>query len=324
MISNNVTVIGCGRWGSFLAWYMSRLGKNVIMYGREDSESYNSLKSSRQNEYLTLPESVEFSSDIKCALDHSTDVIISIGAQGLFSLAKQIRDTLGGHGGKNYILCMKGIVEDGGLRLSEVMHSVLGFDASCVVWLGPGHAQDFTRGIPNCMLMASENAELAKDLCDRFASPLIRFYYSTDVIGCEIGAATKNVIGIAAGILDGINYSSLKGALMARGPREIARLTAAMGGDERSIFGLCHLGDYEATLFSEHSHNRRFGENFVKKLPYGKLAEGFYTVRSLMLLQKKYGIELPISTAVNDIIHVGLDPKEVIEAMFLREQKREF
>ncbi len=324
MKSNNITVIGCGRWGSFLAWYSARLGKNVLMHGLEDSESYVLLKSTRQNEYLSLPESIEFSSDIKTSLAHSDKVIISIGAQGLFSLAREIRDALGGHGDKTYILCMKGIVEDGGLRLSEVMQSVLGKDVKCIVWVGPGHAEDFTRGIPNCMLMASEDTELAKNMCSVFASPLIRFYYSTDVIGCEIGAATKNVIGIAAGILDGINYSSLKGALMARGPREIARLTAAMGGDERTIFGLSHIGDYEATLFSNHSHNRSFGENFVKKLPYGKLAEGFYTVRSLMFLKDKYGIELPISNAVNEIIHVGRDPKEVIESMFLREIKTEF
>ncbi len=321
---NNITVIGCGRWGSFLAWYMSGLGKNVLMYGRADSASYNSLKATKTNEYLTLPETVNFTSDLSYALTNSENIIISIGAQGLLGLMNEIKAALGGNSGKKYILCMKGIVEDGGLRLSEVVHSVLGNDTDCVVWLGPGHAEDFTKGIPNCMLLASENKELARKLCDEFASPLIRFYYSTDVIGCEIGAATKNVIGIAAGILDGMNYSSLKGALMARGPREIARLTAAMGGDERSIFGLCHLGDYEATLFSEHSHNRRFGEHFIKGLPYGKLAEGVYTVRSLMTLKERYGIELPISTAVNDIIHNGMNAKTVVEELFLREQKKEF
>ncbi len=324
MNSTNITIIGCGRWGSFLSWYMSRLGKNVLMYGRSDSISYTSLRDTHKNEYLTIPESVGFTDSLPSALDHADTVIIAIGAQGLRSLATEIRATLGGHGEKKFLLCMKGIDENGGLRLSEIILDVLGNDTKCVVWLGPGHAEDFTKEIPNCMLMASNNSELAKEMCERYSSPLIRFYYSTDIIGCEIGAATKNVIGIAAGILDGMNYSSLKGALMARGPREIARLTAAMGGDERSIFGLCHLGDYEATLFSEHSHNRRFGENFVKGIPYGKLAEGVYTVRSLMLLQKKYGVELPISTAVNEIIHEGKDPYEVISNLFLREQKSEF
>ena len=93
---------------------------------------------------------------------------------------------------------------------------------------------------------------------------MIRFYYGQDLIGNEIGAAAKNVIGIAAGMLDGFHLSTLKEALMSRGTREVARLIKAMGGNELSAYGLCHLGDYEATVFSEFSHNRRFGELFVQ------------------------------------------------------------
>ena len=95
------------------------------------------------------------------------------------------------------------------------------------------------------------------------SSELIRFYYGTDLIGSEVGAAAKNVVGIAAGMLDGLDQSSLKGALMSRGTREIARLIESMGGNGLSAYGLCHLGDYQATLFSQHSHNRRFGEAFL-------------------------------------------------------------
>lgn len=323
--NSNITVIGCGRWGSFLAWYLSGLGYKITMYGRPGSTSYTSLKTTRKNEYLSLPDSVGFTDDIKQALDVSDTVVISIGTQSFPALAKEIRGTLGQEAAvKTYFLCMKGIIENGGLRPSEVLYNTLGENTRCLLWLGPGHAEDFVKGIPNCMILASRDAVLAKEMCDRLGSHLIRFYSSDDVIGCEVGAAAKNVIGIAAGMLDGMNYSSLKGALMARGPREIARLTEAMGGDERSIFGLCHLGDYEATLFSEHSHNRRFGENFIKHEPYDKLAEGVYTVRSLMYLRDKYKIELPICTAVNEVIHEGKDPREVMASLFLRAQKSEF
>ncbi len=322
--NTNITVIGCGRWGSFLAWYLSGLGFKITMYGRPGSASYQALKSSRRNEYLTIPETVDFTDNIEFALGASDIIVISIGTQGFPALAEQIRTTLGGNGSKTYILCMKGIVENGGLRPSEVLYNALGEDTRCLLWLGPGHAEDFVKGIPNCMILASRDAGFAKDMCDKLGTSLIRFYSSSDVIGCEIGAATKNVIGIAAGMLDGINYSSLKGALMARGPREIARLAEAMGGTERSIFGLCHLGDYEATLFSEHSHNRRFGESFIKHEPYDKLAEGVYTVRSLMYLKNKYNIEMPICTAVNEVIHEGKEPREVMASLFLRAQKSEF
>lgn len=320
----NITVIGCGRWGSFLAWYLSGLGHRVLMYGRRGSRTFEALKSERRNEYLALSDEVAFTDSLSEALMASETLIISVGAQGLPELLTEIKETLSGNGGKEYILCMKGIVENGGKRLSEVACEILGEDTKYAVWLGPGHAEDFVRGIPNCMLFASKDVSLAKELCKRFASSLIRFYYSADIVGCEIGAASKNVIGIAAGMLDGLNYSSLKGALMARGPREIARLTTAMGGDERSIFGLCHLGDYEATLFSAHSHNRKFGETFVKNESYDKLAEGVYTVRALMYLSEKYGVEMPICSAINAILYEKKKPKEVLSTLFLREQKSEF
>ena len=112
-----------------------------------------------------------------------------------------------------------------------------------------------------------EKAALLKsalsNLPHSFSSSLIRFYYGEDLLGTEIGAAAKNVVGLAAGMLDGFGYGSLKGALMARGTRELSRLIEKMGGDKMTIYGLSHLGDYEATLFSPHSNNRRFGEDLI-------------------------------------------------------------
>ncbi len=319
-----ITVIGCGRWGSFLAWYLKDIGNDVLIYGIEGAPSYESLKNFRKNEYITVQDDMKFTSDMVAALEHAETVVISIGAQGFPALIEQLANASPVAKEKNYVLCMKGIIEGSGMRLSEVVANGLGRDTKCAVWLGPGHVQDFIRGIPNCMTICSADMEYAKSLCAEFGSPLIRFYYSTDLVGCELGGASKNVMGIAAGILDGMGYTSLKGALMARGPREMARLTSAMGGDERSIFGLCHIGDYEATLFSAHSHNRYFGEAFIKKIPYDKLAEGVYTVRSLLTLGKRYGVELPICSVVNDIIHEGKDPKDAITGLFLRELRSEF
>ena len=318
-----VSVLGCGRWGSFLAWYLARIHAEVMIYGREGSATLVALRRDRKNEYVTLPASVSFTTSLKEALDFAETVVISVGTQQLDGLAKSIA-SVEGHREKEYILCMKGVETESGRRLSEILTDTLGKDTRFAVWVGPGHAEDFTKGIPNCMLISSPDPTLAKELCTRFASPLIRFYSSSDLVGCEIGAAAKNVIGIAAGILDGIGYSSLKGALMARGPREIARLASAMGGDERSIFGLCHLGDYEATLFSLHSHNRRFGECFAKGEGYDKLAEGVHTVKALMVLKERYGVSLPICTAIYRAVHEGADIAEEMAGLFLRDQKEEF
>ena len=159
---------------------------------------------------------------------------------------------------------------------------------------------------------------------EAFSGDIIRFYFGTDLIGSEIGAAAKNVVGIAAGMLDGAGLTTLKGALMSRGTREIARLISAMGGSELSAYGLCHLGDYEATVFSKFSHNRAFGEAFIKGQPYSELAEGYSTVRALVLLGRTYAVELPICTAVYRILYEGANPKGELDSLFGRELKTEF
>ena len=157
-----------------------------------------------------------------------------------------------------------------------------------------------------------------------FSSDLIRLYYGEDLVGNEIGAAAKNVIGIAAGMLDGFGLSSLKGALMARGAREVARLIRAMGGNELSAYGLCHLGDYEATVFSKFSHNRQFGESYIKGEAFSSLAEGYYTVCALMKLEEQYGVELPICRAVYRVLYEKKEPRAVLGELFDRTLKSEF
>ena len=118
-------------------------------------------------------------------------------------------------------------------------------------------------------------------------------------------------MGIAAGMLDGGGYTTLKGPLMARGAREVARLIKALGGNELSAYGLCHLGDYETTLFSEFSHNRKFGEDYVKGIKFNKLAEGVSTAKALKYLGEKYNVDLPITNAVYSIIYQGKEPMQV-------------
>ena len=225
---------------------------------------------------------------------------------------------------KTFCLCMKGIEIGSGKRLSEIATEYL--DASCpvAVWLGPGHVQEFYAGIPNCMVIDSADDSAKRRLIDAFSSKLIRFYYGTDLIGNEVGAAAKNVIGIAAGVLDGLGLSTLKGPLMSRGPHEVARLIRAMGGSELSAYGLCHLGDYEATVFSRYSHNRRFGEKLVRGESFEKLAEGCYTVQALMDLKDRYQVEPPISEAVYKVIYQHADPAHTVSELFERSLKKEF
>ncbi len=315
-----LTVIGCGRWGTFLAWYLDRLGHTVTLYGRESSARMQRLMQERKNDLLTLPERMRLTTSLAEAAEAET-IVISIGSQNLQGLVDQLASR--GVQGKTFVLCMKGLEAGTGRRLSEIVRSTLDASNRVAVWLGPGHVQEFTAGVPNCMVIDSSDPALKEELAEAFAGDLIRFYYGEDLLGNEIGAAAKNVIGIAAGMLDGLSLTTLKGALMSRGTREIARLIAAMGGNELSAYGLCHLGDYEATVFSRHGQNRRFGEAFVRGEAYDKLAEGYYTVRALIKLGAEYGVELPICQAVYDILFEGRDPRSALDALFKRERKRE-
>lgn len=316
----NISVIGCGRWGSFIAWYLSSLSYNVTLYGRSNSKSFEELQKEGRNEYITLSENMDLTSSLKKACKNKI-IIISIDSQNLRGLCEKMSSV--GVQDKIIILCMKGLEIETGLRLSQVAESTLPKSNKIAVWIGPGHVQDFKSGIPSCMVIDSKDENITWKLIDMFSSKLIRFYYGSDIVGNEIGAALKNVIGVAAGMLDGLGLSSLKGSLMTRGTKEVARLIEAMGGNPLSAYGLCHLGDYEATLFSRHSHNRQFGECYVTKDEFSGLAEGFYTAKAVMHLCEKYDVEMPICRAVYDVLYGNTSPKEAVSNLFDRDIKTE-
>ena len=317
----NITVIGCGRWGSLITWYLDRRGHNVTLYGRAGSRHMQAFLETRANDLLTLPESVNLSTDLSAATQNAEVLILAVASQGLRALMDELRPL--NLRNRAFVLCMKGIEIGTGKRLSEIVRENTDPSNGVAVWLGPGHVQEFYAGIPNCMVIDSDDEALTARLVDAFSGDLIRFYYGQDLLGNEIGAASKNVIGIAAGFLDGMGLSTLKGALMSRGTREIARLIEAMGGNPLSAYGLCHLGDYEATVFSPYSHNRSFGEAFVKGEPYTALAEGYYTAAAMQALKARYGIDLPICDAVYRVLYEGADAKGEIDGLFRRSLKRE-
>ncbi|MBQ7880238.1 MAG: NAD(P)H-dependent glycerol-3-phosphate dehydrogenase [Clostridia bacterium] len=320
----NITLLGCGRWGSFIAWYMDSVKhNNVMVWGRDNDPLLDNLIKTRKNDYVTFPDSIQLTHDLTKALNHSEVIIISISAQAVRSLMSNVTK-IPNYKDKTFVLCMKGIEDTTGKRLSEVLIESGVSPDKIAVWVGPGHIQEFTRHVPNCMIIDSYNPNLTKYLVENFSSDLIRFYIGNDIIGSEIGAAAKNVMGIGAGMLDGLGYSVLKGALMARGAHEVARFIKAKGGNELSAYGLCHLGDYEATLFSPHSHNRKFGELFVKGEPFNKLAEGVATASAMLKIAKELNIDLPITQAIYNILNHKSTPEDILKSLFSRDCKKEF
>ena len=317
-----ISVLGCGRWGSFIGWYLVNNGHKVTQWGTAGNHSFDILKNTGENEYVKLDKRINLTSDLGFAIETSDVIIISISAQSLREFMKRV--TSFDVQNKKFILCMKGIEVETGKRLSEVVKESGVDKDNIAVWVGPGHIQAFVKGYPNCMVIDSENKDLVKILADNLRGDLIRFYYGDDIIGSEISAAAKNVMGIAAGMLDGGGFTTLKGPLMARGAREVARLIKAMGGNELSAYGLCHLGDYETTLFSEYSNNRNFGESFVKGLPFTKLAEGASTAKAMKMLGEKYNVDLPITNAVYSILYENKEPMKQFLRLFSRSTRKEF
>lgn len=317
----NISVIGCGRWGAFIAWYLDSIGHNLTVFGPEEAPQIHEFIKTRTNGTITFREEVKLTTSLADAMANDV-IVISIPSQNLRSLMQDMAPFAPKN--KTFILCMKGIEITTGKRLSEVVSEYYGKENRTAVWIGPGHPQEFVRGVPNCMVIDSYYEDVKKSLVDSFSGPLIRFYYGNDIIGNELGAATKNVIGIAAGMLDGLGVSSLKGALMSRATTEIARFIGSLGGDSRSAYGLCHLGDYEATVFSKFSHNRAFGETYVKGETFGALAEGYYTADAVHRIAQANGIDMPICEGVYRILYENADAKEVMTSLFARPLKKEF
>lgn len=318
-----IAVIGTGRWGTFQAWHFSEiLGHDVTLVGRDEQDStYRQLVDGGRNQYQELPDSIKITTDHVSAIKQADYVVIAIYSQALRSYLSGLPEGL--LDGKKLILCMKGIENKTGKRLTQIVNEVAP-KAIPGILVGPGHVQEMIKGVPTCQVVDSNDPAYTKELQDLINSNLIRVYEGNDLIGNEIGAALKNVIGISAGYLDGLELYQLKGALMARGCYEVGKIMKSLGGRFISVYGLAHLGDYEATLFSPHSKNRTYGEYLAKGKEIDWTAEGVETCRAIYNLIDNPEKDAPIINSVYKVLFEGLDYQSMIKSIFQRETKMEF
>jgi glycerol-3-phosphate dehydrogenase (NAD(P)+) len=200
-----------------------------------------------------------------------------------------------------------------------------------VVLVGPSHAEEVSRGIPTSIVSASRDEERARQVQRLCSTSRLRVYTNTDVTGCEVGAALKNVIAIAAGVCDGLDYGdNTKGALLTRGLAEITRLGVALGGRRETFYGLTGMGDLIATAMSRHSRNRHVGERLGRGESLSQIlgsmvmvAEGVNTARAARDLGRARGVELPITEQVCALMLEGRGPREALEALMTRDLKSE-
>jgi glycerol-3-phosphate dehydrogenase (NAD(P)+) len=321
---NSIAVVGAGAWGTALAGVAARAGRNVILCVR-GAETAKAIASKRSNPKLpgfTLNAAIEVTDNLKRAATADA-ILIATPAQNLraavSALAPHLTD------GKPLVACAKGIERGTHKFMTEVIAEAAP-KARATILSGPGFADDVARGLPTAVTLAAADEELAKDLVRALGSATFRPYHTTDVRGVEIGGAAKNVLAIAAGISSGKDLgASAQAALTTRGFSELARLGRAFGARSETLVGLSGLGDLILTCSTPQSRNFALGQALGRGLapPSGKLAEGAFTAPVLVELAVAEGVDMPVSTAVADILRGAVTIDEAVEGLLTRPFKAE-
>lgn len=338
MTATKFAILGGGAWGLALAKLLSENGHNIRVW--EFNPDYvRLLQSTRSNPVLlkdvVLPDGITFSHDFSAVLTPDTEhLICAVPSQFLRSALRSAQPYLCTLPNlKTIINVAKGIEETTLKRMSEVLQDELPecLKALVVCLSGPSHAEEVARRIPTAVVIAGEDDALLAELQPLLSNAYFRVYRSSDLKGVEIGGAVKNIIAIAAGIIDGLGFGdNTKGALMARGLVEIQRLGVALGAKAETFLGLSGVGDLFTTAASGHSRNRYVGYEIGrgKQLPdilssMQAVAEGVATTRSVYALCRQLGIEMPITRQVYEVLFEGKLPKQAIVELMTRSLKPE-
>jgi glycerol-3-phosphate dehydrogenase (NAD(P)+) len=329
-----VTVLGAGSWGTTLAIVLKANGHEVCLwtYRKDQAEA---IRESRQNlpflPGITIPHEVVVTNDIQQAVDEKELVVAAVPSQFLRSVAEQIANH--NFGSTVIVNVAKGIEKESLMTMSEVLLSVLKKlkkENICTV-SGPSHAEEVSRGIPTAVVAASESISTARTVQSALSNSYLRVYLSEDLRGVELGGSLKNVIAVGAGISDGAGFGdNTKAAIMTRGIVEITRLGVAMGAQSKTFAGLSGVGDLIVTCMSRHSRNRYVGEQVGKGRKLSEVlkemvmvAEGVETTVSTLDLAKRFGIEMPISSEVHNVLFNGKEPTKATEDLMSRDARGE-
>lgn len=335
-----ITVLGDGQMGlacaAILAERPSQTPLRVRLWGHHPRE-VGQLAASRQSQRLKgfiLPEQVQPIPDDLTALEGADLLVSAIPTQHIRAVWERLAPHVPASAG--VVSVAKGIENDSVLRPSQIIADVLKDDPDApprpiAALSGPTIAAELARCLPATIVAACDDEPFAIRVQELFTTSWLRIYTNTDLLGVELAGAVKNVIAIAAGVLDGLQAGfNAKSALLARGLSEISRLGVAMGGRRETFFGVAGVGDLATTCFSPEGRNRSCGEALGRgeKLDdylasQSSVVEGVFTTRSVMDLARRYRVEMPIAEAVNAVLFEGLDPIDAIAGLMSREPKAE-
>lgn len=334
-----IAVLGSGQMGLVCAGLLSAggdAGRRLALWSHS-AEEVAELTQTRRSDRLPgfeLPGAVRVAASDGDALAGAALVVSAIPVQFLRASWERLREHV--PPGAAVVSVSKGIENETLLRPSQVITEALGDDPDATprpvgVLSGPTIAAELARCLPATMVAASDHPGFAQRVQAVFSTSYLRVYTNPDMLGVELAGAAKNVIAIAAGILDGLSAGyNAKSALLARGNAEIARLGAAMGASRETFFGVAGVGDLATTCFSPQGRNRSCGEALGRGQKLDQylararsVVEGVATTRSVMDLARRYRVEMPIAEAVHRVLFEGLDPLEAIARLMSRELKSE-
>ncbi|WP_026661542.1 NAD(P)H-dependent glycerol-3-phosphate dehydrogenase [Butyrivibrio proteoclasticus] len=334
-MEKEIGIVGAGSWGIALAYLLRNNGHKVTVWSRRQ-ETVDKLKAYHGNEDklpgVILDDSVVFTCNMEEAVRNKDLIVLVVPSAHMRETVKLMAPFIDCNDEHQQIIvnCSKGIEEQSLMVMSDVILDEIPGCQVCVM-SGPSHAEEVGKGMPTSIVVGAFDKETARLVQNVFMSSVFRVYISPDMLGIEIGAALKNVIALAAGIADGYGLGdNAKAALITRGIAEIGRLGMAMGGKFETFSGLSGIGDLIVTCASMHSRNRRAGiligqgKSMQEAMDEVKMVvEGVYSAKAARLLAEKYDVEMPIVTAVNQVLFEGKSPAEALNDLMIRDKKIE-
>ena len=322
-----IAVLGSGSWGTALAIQFARTGRPVTMWGIERDEIQTMARERRNDAYLSgvpFPEALEVTTRLEKALEDADDALIVVPSHAFRETLQRVRDS--GITPRHLSWATKGFETASGLLPHQVAAHMLDPDVPTAVISGPTFAAEVAAGLPSAVTIASADEGNAQRLAGAISTPTFRAYTSPDIVGVEVGGATKNVLAIGAGISDGLGFgANTRIALVTRGLIEMTRLGLALGAQRETFMGLSGIGDLVLTCTDDQSRNRRFGLSLARgasveegRKAIGQVVEGYYAAKAVRSVAARLDVELPIVEQIYRIVYEGLAPRRAVATLMSR------
>lgn len=318
-------MLGAGSWGTALAIQFARAGHPAVLWARDSAEAAAMSRARCNARYLAgapFPALLEVTADLRSAITGADDVLVAVPSVALRGLLT----ALAALPLRRLAWATKGFELDTGLLPYQVAAQLLPASWPTAVLSGPTFAREVGAGLPTAMTIASTDQDYAQRLAETVSTDTFRAYTSSDVVGVEVGGATKNVYAIGAGICDGLGFgANTRIALIARGLAEMTRLGLALGGRKETFMGLAGMGDLVLTCTDDQSRNRRFGlalahgktvADALREI--GQVVEGYNGARAALRVAERHNVPMPIVEQLNKVLHEGADPRAAVATLMRR------